>query len=670
MEFADILEQTVALLQHQGRISYGALKRRFGLDDTYLDDLKIELIEAQQLARDEHGRILVWVGQSAAAPPPVPEPARSPAPSGPQVEFPHGERHTPNAERRQLTVLFWDLLDSTALAGQLDPEDLRDVIRSYQAACATVIEPLEGNIAQYLGDGLLVYFGYPLAHEDDAQRAVWAGLGMVADVQALNTQLAQRHGVRIAVRIGILPSAVLEEFVRKTDGVPLFVEELTKVVLESGLLQEREDCYDLTGPLPPLAIPATLHDALMARLDRLAAAKLVAQLGAVIGRTFAYDLVQAMAPLNAATLQGALAQLVEAELVTQRGMPPQAVYTFKHALIQDVAYQSLLRSTRQQYHQQIAQILEERFPDIVETQPELLAQHDTEAGLGVSAIRYWQQAGERALQRSAYTEAIGHLTRGLDLLASVPDSLDRAHQELELQAMLGSALVVIRGNGAPEVGRAYARVREICHHVGETPPRLPVLWGLWVFHNARAEYRAALEIGEQLLTRGHETHEASLLLAAHRGLGGTAFFLGEIARARSSLELGVALYDPERHHALAALHGEDLGVTCLSFMAWTLGWPGYVEQAQQRTHEALTLAQALRHPYSVSRPLLSAAVLHQLWGEGCATQECAEAIIAVATEQGFPVWLPCGQIMRGWALAAQGEAVQGMAQIRQGLAAW
>ena len=180
MAFADILEQTIALLQHQGRISYGALKRHFGLDDAYLEDLKIELIEAQQLARDENGRILVWVGQSVPAPLPVPEPASSPLPTLPQGEFPHIERRTPEAERRQLTVLFCDLVDSTALAGQLDPEDLREVIRAYQAVCAAVIERVEGHIAQYLGDGLLVYFGYPQAHEDDAQRAGRAGLGMVA----------------------------------------------------------------------------------------------------------------------------------------------------------------------------------------------------------------------------------------------------------------------------------------------------------------------------------------------------------------------------------------------------------------------------------------------------------------------------------------------------------
>src|SRR5262249_13798837 len=215
---------------------------------------------------------------------------------------------------------------------------------------------------------------------------------------------------------------VVGEIGRKADGVPLFVEELTQVVLESGLLQEQDDRYELTGPLPPLAIPTTLHDALMARLDRLAAAKLVAQLGAVIGRTFAYDLMQAVAPLDTATLQGALVQLVEAELVAQRGIPPQATYTFKHALIQDAAYQSLLRSTRQQYHQRIAQVLAERFPETTETQPELLAHHYTEAGLTEQAVAYWQRAGQQASQRSANMEVVQHLTKGLELLAMLPET--------------------------------------------------------------------------------------------------------------------------------------------------------------------------------------------------------------------------------------------------------
>ena len=254
---------------------------------------------------------------------------------------------------------------------------------------------------------------------------------------------------------------------RKTDGVPLFVEELTKVVLESGLLQEQEDRYDLTGPLPPLAIPATLHDALMARLDRLAAAKLVAQLGAVIGRTFAYDLVQAVAPLDAATLQGALAQLVEAELVAQRGMPPQATYTFKHALIQDAAYQSLLRSTRQQYHQRIAQVLEERFPETSEEQPELLAHHYTQAGLHEPAVEYWYKAGQRAVERSAHREAISHLHKGLDVLTALPETPDRTRQELRLYLALGAPLIALHGYAAPELANYHRHTRELCQRIGD-----------------------------------------------------------------------------------------------------------------------------------------------------------------------------------------------------------
>jgi predicted ATPase len=209
-----------------------------------------------------------------------------------------------------------------------------------------------------------------------------------------------------------LPAEVEQQIVARTDGVPLFVEELTKTVLESGLLQEGEERYDLTGPLPPLAIPTTLHDALMPRLDRLGATREMAQLAATLGREFAYDVLQAVAPVDETTLQRGLAQLVDAELVYQRGVPPQAWYVFKHALIRDVAYESLLRSTRQQYHQRIAQVLEAQFPETVETQPELLAQHYTEASLNEPAITNWQRAGQHAIEHSAHMEAIGHLQGG------------------------------------------------------------------------------------------------------------------------------------------------------------------------------------------------------------------------------------------------------------------
>ena len=689
MTFDELLAQVYELLQRQGRVSYRALKLRFNFDDAYLEGLKDELIYAQQVAVDEAGRVLVWTGQagttsaSALQPPPAMQPSGPQADQSTQDVSPPAAAGLADAERRQLTVMFCDLVDSTPLAERLDPEELRQVVRAYQAACAAVIQRFDGYIAQHLGDGLLVYFGYPQAHEDDAQRAVRAGLGMLAAMGTLNTQLMQDKSIRLAIRVGIhtglvvvgemggggrqeqlalgdtpnvaarlqglaaadsvtmseatyrlvqgyfttealgpqslrgvatpvpvyrvlgesgvgsrlevaaatgltplvgrtsevtlllehwaqsteglgqvvllsgeagigksrlvevlharvehehypritfrcspyhtnsalypvlehiqrllhfrpddtpqarlarleqaltpyrlpleetvpllaawlslphpeaypplrldpqqqrqktqatlvawllaeaerqpvlvvgedlhwadpstlewlglfmeqvptarlltlltcrpefrppwpprsyltqltlsrlsrpqveemvrlvaggkpLPAEVVQHIVVQTDGVPLYVEEMTKLVLESGLVQAREDRYELTGPLPTLAIPTTLRDALMARLDRLTTAKAVAQLGATLGRTFSYDLLHAVSPLDAATLQRELGRLVEAELLYQRGQPPQATYLFKHALIQEAAYQALLRSTRQQYHERTAQVL-------------------------------------------------------------------------------------------------------------------------------------------------------------------------------------------------------------------------------------------------------------------------------------------------------------------------
>src|SRR5262249_22968714 len=274
----------------------------------------------------------------------------------------------------------------------------------------------------------------------------WTGRAHLTQV-TLN-RLPRRQAAEMTGRVAhgkALPPEVVEQVVAKTDGVPLFVEELTKMVLESGLLQEREERYELTGPLPPLAIPTTLHDSLMARLDRLATVKGLAQLGATLGREFSYALLQAVAPWDEATLLRGLQQLVEAEFLYQQGLPPQATYLFKHALIQEAAYQSLLKSTRQQFHQHIAQVLEVQFPDTAATQPELLAHHYTEAGLREQALPYWQQAGQRALQRSANLEAVSHVTRGLEVLSTLPETRARAQHELDLQLTLALAYHAING---------------------------------------------------------------------------------------------------------------------------------------------------------------------------------------------------------------------------------
>jgi TOMM system kinase/cyclase fusion protein len=910
-----------------------------------------------------------------------------------QIEPMTAERGAPEAERRQLTVLFCDLVESTALAGRLDPEEFREVVQAYQAACAEVIQRYDGHIAQYLGDGLLVYFGYPRAHEDDARRAIHTGVGMVEAIGTLNTRLAQNKGIRLAVRVGIhtglvvvgevggggrqerlalgetpnvaariqgiaapdtvvvsaatlrlvqgffsaadigthmlkgvatpvqvyrvlgesgapsrldtavtrgltplvgrelevtlllerwaqvkegvgqavvlsgepgigksrlvevltelvaeephtrlecrcspyhqhsalypmidllqralaftredtpdekvrkleaalsryhidlqdtvplfasllslplpecyaprdltpqrqrqktletllamilemaaqqpvlfvvedlhwidpstlefltllvdqgptariftlftcrrefrapwgtrahltpitlnrlprrpvetmvarvagdkaLPSAVVQQVVAKTDGVALFVEELTKMVLESGLLGEAEDRYELTGPLPPLAIPSTLHDSLMARLDRLAAVKEVAQLGGTLGRTFSYELLQAVLPLDETTLQQALARLIEAELLYQQGVPPQATYLFKHALIQEAAYQSLLKSTRQRYHQRIAQVLAERFPETAATQPELLAHHYTEAGLLEEAITHWQRAAERANERAANAEAVGHLTKGLELLQTLPDSPVRLQHELGLQIILGRALKDSKGYGDPEVARVYTRARELCQRMGETQQLFSVLLGLAIHFVVRAEFQTARELGEQLLRLARDAQDPVLLVEAHYALGVTFSWLGEFTRACAHLEEAIVYYDPRQHRSHIALYGQDGGPVCLSRLALVLWYLGYPDQALRRSQEALTLTKELSHRFSQAYVLLWIAWLYNHRLEVEETQERANAATAFSTEQGFPYWSPQGMILQGWALAEQGRLAEGMAQMRQGL---
>jgi predicted ATPase len=315
----------------------------------------------------------------------------------------------------------------------------------------------------------------------------WTGRAHLTQITVNRLPRRQVAEVIRQVAHGIaLPPEVVAQIVAKTDGVPLFVEELTKMVLESGLLQEREDRYALTGPLPPLAIPATLHDSLMARLDRLATVKALAQLGATLGREFAYALLQAVAPWDEGTLQRGLHQLVEAEFLYQQGMPPQATYRFKHALIQDAAYQSLLKSTRHQSHQRIAAVLEGRFPEIAATQPELLAHHHTAAGCTEQAVVYWQRAGEHASDRGAPLEAIRHCTTGIALLQTLPETPARTQQAVPLHLALGAALQMAKGLGAPEVEHAYTQAYAWCQQVGEMPALVPVLFGLWRFSLGRA----------------------------------------------------------------------------------------------------------------------------------------------------------------------------------------
>jgi class 3 adenylate cyclase/tetratricopeptide (TPR) repeat protein len=924
MRVYGILTLVMALLQRERRVSYWALKQEFGLDDAFIEGLKQELIVARRVAIDEGGQVLVWTGEgwppatqavvqstpieaAVTLPPPAqtltPQATPTATPADAPTSSPAPGRYAPEAERRQVTVLFCDLVDSTKLSQQLDAEDYRAVVRAYQQAAVKAMQPWDGYVAQYLGDGLMVYFGWPTAHEDAAVRAVHASLALLTALEPLNTtQLEPRYGVRVQVRLGLhtgmavigeigggdqyeqlamgdtpniaarlqgladpdtvvlsavtarlvqrrfaletlgthqlkgvtepmqvfqvlglpdtaddeeaatpgravflvgrdeelgllrrrweqskaglgqvvlisgeagigksslveamraqvrregftrvtfrcspyhtnsalypviehvqrvfqlqrddppavkldklertlrtsrlpledvvplfaallsvplpearytaprltpqqqkqqthdalvawmleeaerqpvlvvwedlhwadpstlenlgllldqsrtsailnlltfrpefvppwpsrshmtpltlnrlerpqvealithlaggkaLPAEVVAYIVARTDGVPLFVEELTKMLLESDVLHQEAERYTLTGPLSVVAIPTTLQDSLMARLDRLPMIREVAQLGAVLGREFAYEMLRALAGVEESLLQERLAQLVDTELLYQRGRPPRAKYIFKHALVQDAAYASLLKSTRQQYHQQVAQMLEARFPDTVETEPELVAHHYTEAGCYAQAVGYWQQAGQRAIQRSANVEAIAHLRQGIELLTTLPDTPARVQSELTLQTTLGPALMATRGYAAPEVAATYNRARELCEQAGDTSELFPVLWGMVVLYLGRAEHETARELGEQCLTLARRLDDQALLLEAHLALGDSWFHLGQLSQAHAHFEQGMRIYDPQQHHALAFRYANvDPGAVCLAFAGLTLWLQG------------------------------------------------------------------------------------------------
>jgi predicted ATPase len=466
-----------------------------------------------------------------------------------------------------------------------------------------------------------------------------------------------------------LPAELLDAIVARTDGVPLFLEELTKAVLEAGLLRDEGDRYVLQGPLPHLAIPSTLHGSLLARLDRVAAVRKVAQVAAAIGREFPHQLLAAVAPLSKGELEEALAELAKAELIFRRGVPPEATYTFKHALVRDAAYESLLRSRRQELHARIAEILERQRPETADVEPELLAHHYTEAGLAEQAIRYWQRAGARAAERSANLEAVVHLRKALELLGKLPEGAERARRELGLQVALGGALISTKGYAAPETGRAYARAHQLCREGGESRLLFPTLYGQYVHHEVRGEFAASHAYAQELLRRGQEQGDPVSLLVGHRIVGASLFYLGRPTAAYPHLEQAVALYVPEEHRSLALVYGYDARVVSRFYLLETLFVLGYPDRALTLCREALAEARGLS-PGSLAFALNHAGYAHHFRREREPVRELAEELVPLAKEQSFPYWLAAGTILWGWALADEGRSETGIAALRDGIAAW
>jgi predicted ATPase/class 3 adenylate cyclase len=964
MNFNEILSQAIAYLQAEQRISCRALKRRLQVNDEYLADLKAEIIDAKHLAIEDSDGVLVWTGAEHLL-------------RDPFVESAITEKSA--SERRQLTVMFCDIVDSTALAQRIDPEDLTELLHTYYNSCAAIVRRHAGFLAQYLGDGVLVYFGYPISRENDAQRAIRAGLEMITQTGLLNIPAGVPSGTRLRSRVGIhtglvvvgnlsregqqklrtitgdtpniaarlqqqaepdtiviseatrrlvegffvledlgarplkgitnsvrvyqviaqtsaesqfevatqagllplvgreqeseaildlwegakaghgkvlllegepgigksrlvmdvkqrieaegaaimelrcspynqstafyplirylevafglqkddavdtkmakitralagfrfatdetpqlfgallslpgvgpvdpdprtqkrwasrallswmveqcervpncmimedlhwadastieylgmlaaelpaaplltlmtfrpdfappswavhqdcvrlslsrlgmsdieniiqsvagkkaLPPEVTHVIARKADGIPLFAEELTKMVLESGLMAADERRYRLTGPLPVLAIPSTLQDSLMARLDRLGGAKEVAQLAAVLGREFSYDVLKAISDFDDENLYHALVQLIESGLVLQHENSADRRYLFKHALVRDAAYDSLLKSTRQKYHQRVADTLEKYFPETIEAQPEILARHLTEANQPARAIAHWLRGGERAARQSANLEAINHFTEGLALVNLLPQDLNRDRLEFELYLGYLPVLSVVQGWAAPQARAAYARAQELCETLGERLRMSGIYYGLSLFHIAGAQHRAAHDYARLVLDIARSGGQPESLLVGNWIVGCTLYFLG---RPKESYELLVeALKYKDAWQEATLLYGQHPEIECMCFQAQCL-WPlGYPDSALRKMEDTIRLAARSKVIFNFAYASVQMLRTMLARREYDAAIHNADRLIAFCSEHNFEYIHRVTDFMKGFALIFLGKA--------------
>ena len=488
---------------------------------------------------------------------------------------------------------------------------------------------------------------------------------------ALN-RLNRRDGAALVGRVTagkILPEEVMNQILARTDGVPLFVEELTKTVLESRLLRERDGHYVLDRPLPSLAIPTTLHASLMARLDRLGSVREVAQIGAVVGREFSYELLNAVTGLPRERLEGALSRLVHSELVFCRGEVAQAVYTFKHTLVRDAAYAGLLNSRRASLHAVIASAFEQRFPEIVEAEPETLAHHLTEAGSLGKAVGYWLQAGRNAAMRSANVEAIAHLQRGIEVVERFPDGLERDRLELDLQLALGPCLIAIQGPASHKAVATFARARELCERLGDLPEYLQVMFWLATASVVRGELRQAQEAIAALLRLAQARADRPALLNAMRGQAMILLFMGHIVEARQAIERAVDAFSAsdEADKMAARAAGQDAGAAGLALMSWVLWLLGHVDMAVTRVTDALQRAEAIGHPHTRAYVCYYAAILHALRGESSIAHGHAERCLSLSEEHGFRQWRGLSGAIRGICMTVLDPSSNTLAEVTSAL---
>jgi class 3 adenylate cyclase/tetratricopeptide (TPR) repeat protein len=954
--FEEVLDQAAELLRRQGKVSFRALKRQFSIDDDFLEDIIFELTEVKNIAVVEKDIMLVLVEQK-------------------EVAKPIQKKEEQEAERRQMTMMFIDLVGSTPLSRILDPEDFANVLYEYQKIFDSIVKKYGGKVVQLLGDGIMSYFGHPIAHEDDPIRAVLSGLEMMNSLNILNRRIKKELDVSIQVRIGIhtglvvigttevkghtktlalgeapnmaariqgaaqpnsilispttyrlvknsfniastgnhllkgfdepmelfaildernellnndrdqqyqtqfvgrkwekakiinkwveakrskgqiilvngiagigksrlvnnviseitedgvqvikfycspynkntffypivnrlknimsleqkespeillhklksflesvdlhgasdlalladllnvendhiqklnvssdvqrnlthnlltrwllkpenpliilfedlhwtdpttlefvkqlfnqinqypvlcvatyrpdfthklpqnkhtteivvkrlknseaqsiiqqiahkLPPEILQDLLNKTDGNPLFVEEVTKFIIESGLLDKINSEDNTEFSIKNISIPSTLHDSLMARLDRLGNAKKVAQMGATIGRQFSFDLIKSISNLPEKILLEHLNSLIDAQMLFVKGTLPNVIYTFKHALLQDAAYNSLLKKNRQEIHKTIVKVLEKQKTTAIST-PELLAHHYTEAGLLSASIPLWQSAGERAISRSAHHEAINHLRNGLNVLSKIPDSPEKIHQEIFFHLSLGVPYTVLMGYGSPEVEKAYGKAQELCHKVGESVQLVPALYGLWRHYLLRGNYNKAEELSLQLIELAENSGDIMYLNVARRAAGSTAFYIGKLEKASYYLERIVQKEVSYEKHAESLLYDViDMWVAAYSYLSWTYWLQGKVNKAIESSEAAIELAHKLNHPFSIALSLCFASWLHQFRGDHELTVTTGQKGLQIAELHGFKFWHGWANLMMHWVGDINGE---------------
>ena len=551
---------------------------------------------------------------------------------------------SPAQQRRRTLTALLDLIEI-----QAEQKPLLLLFEDVHWADATSLELLDLAIERARQHPILLLITF--RPEFDAP---WKGLPDVAALQLGRLDRAQSEALVMHVTGGRkLPEEVVAQIVAKTDGVPLFVEELTKNVLESGLLVDDGEAYRLEGPLPPFAIPSTLHDSLMARLDRLAKVKEIAQIAAAIGREFSYALLHAVIDRDEATLRTGLSQLEDAELLFRSSVTSDIHYSFKHALVQDTAYESLLKSRRQTLHQRFALILEERFPALVEAEPEVLAYHFKRAALAEQACSYFERAGDRAVARCAASEAVAHFDAALTQARASQPGQDRDRRELAILLKQGPALLTFKGHQSLEIEQVYQRAYHLAEALGDRHALFKALWGLWLCDSVARKWAAARDRAEKLVALSQQSGQEALLLEAIHCRWSTAFFRGDIARLLADAREGIGYYSPERHRKLGAeFGGHDPGVCAHSFIGLGLAQFGNPREARVSIDRALALGEELNDPISVAYSSMIAVTAYQITGDRSAVSQVARRTIELAEKFNLPSPLSVATFMSGWAIAS------------------